>query len=623
MKRGWLGLGVFGVFGAALIVAVGGSGLNPPSAEPPVVTEQGVGTAKLVAFDSCDTALAKLREAARPLVGPYGLDGGSAMTITDGAERGVAASGTAKVAAPQAAPDIPGQDHSATNNHEAGVDEPDLVKTDGRRVVTVADGRLRVIDVATRAITSTLDLPGGEATDLLLDGDRALTMTSASMVEKPVMDRPESAIDRSNLTLIDLSGPAKVVGTLAVDGQYVDARQVGGRARIVVRSAPRLGFVYPQDSRSPEKAKSENLAVLDNSPIDDWLPRYTLENGGTRQDGRLVDCSRVSHPAVYSGTSMLTVLTIEMAGALGTGDPVSIAADGNTVYGTESSLYIADDHQLTMGPANRRFDTEKSQPQTDIHQFDISRAGPPRHVASGTVDGSLLNQYSLSEHAGHLRVATTMATESAVTVLARKGNELTQVGQLAGLGKTERIYAVRFFGPVGYVVTFRQTDPLYTVDLSDPAKPRAVGELKITGYSAYLHSGGDGKLIGVGQEADQRGRTSGAQLSLFDVRDPASPRRTAHYEVTGGHSEVEQDPHAFLFWPQTGLLVLPMRNSGGTSDALMLRLSDSGFTAIGSVGHPADVRRSLVIGDNLWTVSSSGVMVNETTGLRQLAWLPF
>jgi uncharacterized secreted protein with C-terminal beta-propeller domain len=614
MKRRWLGLGVFGVFGLAVVVVVGGSGFTPRPSAPPVVTEEVAGTAKLVAFDSCETALDKLRDAARPHVGPYGLDGGDVMTMTDGAGRAT------KMEAAQ--PQAPAQDHSATNNHETGADEPDLVKTDGRRLVTVADGRLRVIDVATRAITSTLDLPGGAATDLLLDGDRALAMTSAPLM-MPYLDRPESVTNQSSLTMIDLAGPAKVVGTLTVDGQYLDAREVGGRARIVVRSAPRLGFVHPQDSRSPEESQAENSAVLENSPIDDWLPRYRLDNGGTHQEGRLVDCARLSHPAVYSGTSMLTVLSIEMGGALGTGDPVSIAADGNTVYGTESSLYIADDHQLMMGSANRRFDPEKAQPKTDIHQFDISQAGPPRHVASGTVEGSLLNQYSLSEYGGHLRVATTMATESAVTVLARKGNELTQVGRLDGLGKTERIYAVRFFGPVGYVVTFRQTDPLYTVDLSDPARPRAVGELKITGYSAYLHGAGDGELIGVGQEADQRGRISGAQISLFDVRDPATPRRTAQYLVDGAHSEVESDPHAFLYWPRSGLLVLPVRSSSGTAGALTLRLSGSGFTAIGTVSHPADVRRSLVIGDDLWTVSSSGVMVNETTGLKQLAWLPF
>jgi uncharacterized secreted protein with C-terminal beta-propeller domain len=215
------------------------------------------------------------------------------------------------------------------------------------------------------------------------------------------------------------------------------------------------------------------------------------------------------------------------------------------------------------------------------------------------------------------------ATESAVTVLARKGTELVAVGRLAGLGKGERIYAVRFFGSVGYVVTFRQMDPLYTVDLTDPANPRAVGELKITGYSAYLHGAGEGKLIGVGQEGDQRGRRLGAQISLFNVQNTAAPRRVAQYQMAGGSSEVEADPHAFLYWPQTGLVVVPVQDLRGVAGALVLRLSDSGFTEIGTVYQPADVRRSLVIGNDLWTVSSVGVMVNEGNGFRQLAWLPF
>jgi hypothetical protein len=402
-----------------------------------------------------------------------------------------------------------------------------------------------------------------------------------------------------------------------------------------VRSTPRLGFVYPQNSRSPEQARQENVAVLDNASVDDWLPGYRLEHGGVQEQGRLVDCARVSHPPAYTGTSMLTVLTVEMRQELGKGDPVSIAADGDTVYGTESSLYIADDHRLLVNPADRKPVPGWLSQQTDVHQFDISQPGPPRHVASGTVDGTLLNQYSLSEYTGHLRVATTTmphgrccdsqlhATESTVTVLARKGTGLVAAGRLAGLGKGERIYAVRFFGSVGYVVTFRQMDPLYTVDLTDPANPRAVGELKITGYSAYLHGAGEGKLIGVGQEGDQRGRRLGAQISLFNVQNTAAPRRVAQYQMAGGSSEAEADPHAFLYWPQTGLVVVPVQDLRGAAGALVLRLSDSGFTEIGTVHQPADVRRSLVIGNDLWTVSSVGVMVNEGNGFRQLAWLPF
>ena len=148
---------------------------------------------------------------------------------------------------------------------------------------------------------------------------------------------------------------------------------------------------------------------------------------------------------------------------------------------------------------------------------------------------------------------TTGTSESTVYVLRQDGRSLDVVGKVGGLGKGERIYSVRFVGATGYVVTFRQTDPLYTVDLRDPAKPTVTGELKITGYSAYLHPAGDGRLLGIGQEATEQGRIQGTQISLFDVRDPAKPNRLAQYHVQGAHSEAEFDPHAFLYWPQTGL----------------------------------------------------------------------
>src|SRR5262249_27258747 len=130
---------------------------------------------------------------------------------------------------------------------------------------------------------------------------------------------------------------------------------------------------------------------------------------------------------------------------------------------------------------------------------------------------------------------------------------LHEVGHVGGLGKGERIYGVRFVGPAGYVVTFRQTDPLYVVDLRDPATPRVAGELKINGYSAYLHPAGNGRLIGVGRSADDKGRATGMQVSLFDVADPTRPARIAQYVLPGGYTEAEYDPHAFLYWQPTGL----------------------------------------------------------------------
>jgi uncharacterized secreted protein with C-terminal beta-propeller domain len=147
------------------------------------------------------------------------------------------------------------------------------------------------------------------------------------------------------------------------------------------------------------------------------------------------------------------------------------------------------------------------------------------------------------------------ATESSVYVL---DSGLRQIGHVGGLGKGEQVYAVRFVGPTGYVVTFRQTDPLYVVDLREPTAPRVSGELKINGYSSYLHPAGDGRLIGVGQDGSDNGQLTGLQVSLFDVSDPARPSRLSRYALPGGYSQAESDPHAFLYWPATGTLVIPI-----------------------------------------------------------------
>ena len=643
-----------GLAAVTALLASGCTGSDPGS--PPGSPPGGAAAVALVAFDSCAGALRGLTRAAAPFVGPYGLPepgypGGVAVAAREDSGSGGAA----------AAPTAP--QHSTTNTHEPGVDEPDLVKTDGRRLVTVVNGRLRVVDLASRRVTATLGLPDGPAEQLLLHGDRALVVIphgAGGWGSGPAgPDEPPARPDGARFVLVNLAGAGRVLDTLTVDGSYLDARQVGAVARVVVRSGPRLRFVHPDGRRSSSAARLQNLRVVAESSIDDWLPRYELQRVGEHQQGRLVDCERVSRPATYSGSSMLTVLTLDLGGLLGTGDPVTVVADGDTVYGTASSLYVAAYQRFdgVAEPDGGSAPLPRSQPQrTEVHKFDTSAPGRPRYAASGSVEGWLLNQYSLSEHEGRLRVATTLdpgtgsccdqasRSESAVSVLAQRGNRLAQVGRVGGLGKGERIYAVRFLGPVGYVVTFRQTDPLYTLDLSDPTRPRAVGELKITGYSAYLHPTGEGTLLGVGQEATPEGRQLGTQVSLFDVGDPARPRRIAQHHLRSGQSEVEFDPHAFLYWPASGLVVLPVitpytapdpdpdpaRPATAGPGALVLRLRDGTLSRLGIVRHPMDadpgagmIRRALVVGDTLWTVSDTGAKAVSSNDLSSQSWVPF
>jgi uncharacterized secreted protein with C-terminal beta-propeller domain len=248
-----------------------------------------------------------------------------------------------------------------------------------------------------------------------------------------------------------------------------------------------------------------------------------------------------------------------------------------------------------------------------------------------------LDQFSFSEHEGYLRVATTEVgddEQSYVTVLADVDQALVQVGQVGGLGRGERIQAVRFIGPVGYVVTFRQTDPLYTVDLSDPRQPRVVGELKLLGYSAYLHPLDDGRLLGVGQDATEQGQRQGSQVSLFDVSQPAAPKLLAHRSLGQGESPAEFDHHAFLWWPATRLSVLPFvqyGDSGPVAAAVGITVGSDTLTETGRVQHPASadyggspaIDRSLVIGDRLYTLSQAGLMASNVASLAQEAWVPF
>ncbi|RZU75527.1 putative secreted protein with C-terminal beta-propeller domain [Micromonospora kangleipakensis] len=680
------------VMGLALVVSLallcGCTAERVPA--PPRDRGVPAGGFRLVAFDSCAEALQQLKTAAKAYVGPWGFGpNGGIRTFDNGEQAGAPAAAKRADAGPGGNAPAPGDmaagaaapSYSGTNTHEAGVDEPDLVKTDGKRIVTVHRGKLYVIDPATRQLTGELKLApgadgfGGAEDSLLLQGDRALVLLRERWagIAKPAVPQgggrpapdggfapvPDDIVG-PRLVMVDLSGAPKVIGEYRIDGNLVDARQVGMTVRVVVRSAPRLNLPY-REQATDEQRTAANREIIDNATADDWLPRYEVTSGGRTSTGR-VGCDRVRRPASYSGTSLVTVLSFDLGVAtLGAGDPVTVIADGDTVYSNGPRLYVANDQRWRVLPmlTTRNVAPDPKDETTEIYQFDTSGADAPRYVAAASVPGWLINQYAMSEWDGHLRVATTSGrtwgnkpdSTSSVYVLRADGRSLTQVGKVTGLGKGERIHAVRFVGGTGYVVTFRQTDPLYTVDLRDPTAPKVSGELKINGYSAYLHPAGEGRLLGVGQEASDRGRVQGTQLSLFDVSDPTKPTRIAQYHVKQGHSEAEFDPHAFLYWPAERLVVVPLTvygtgavsSPGAVNDkkvagspglptnvAVALRVGDGGFTEVGTVDHTlrtgrpehlAPIRRSLVVDGVLWTVSDAGLKATSLSTMKTLGWL--
>ena len=795
--------------------------------------------AALIAFDACDDLLGYVREVGGEQVGPYGLEA-PRMVVTDAMEMraadtaaGADGAAPAPMAAEQAAGDAAGlaadAGFSTTNVQEEGVDEPDTAKTDGRLLVAVAQvapgpdaqdpyarvPALQVLDVSgdEPRLMGSLPLEGWDQ-QLLLAGDRVLVISRSTWEEAPAAARPQPLLpdqgwlDVTRVDTVSLADPAapEVVGTRLVEGSYVNARLVDGVVRLVTRSQPKgLAFTSPQsaDARELERAEAANRRVLAESTVDHWLPHSVAldGDGGVVARGRLLECDQVSRPAEPHGLGVLTVQTLDVASGEPAGPPTAVVADGDTVYASRDTLYVAlsggfvgrpmplpmpveplpepaplpepqvpegervplpepetvpepvplpdqplpvepdggagggaDGAPPEVAPAERAPDTpvgsdtsggnsasssasisrdtaavdlplidrgdvvtEPAEPSpavppeaptppapeapvpetpgpetpaptpevtTEIHAFDISDPRTAAYVASGEVEGTLLNQFAMSEHDGHLRIATTLPfgadgageSESVVTVLARDGDRLEQVGRVSGLGRTERIYAVRFIGPVGYVVTFRETDPLYTIDLSEPTAPRVVGELKIPGYSAYLHPLDEGRLLGVGQDATGTGQRLGAQASLFDVSDPAAPERLDQVSLgQDTQTEVEFDHHAFLWWPDAGLAVLPVTDwnrapgDESASAAVALRVDPAGsLTEAGRITHPVagppqqrlprdeglderpmvlpeitPIRRSLVVGDLLYTISDAGVKASDLDTLADVAWLPF
>jgi hypothetical protein len=350
-------------------------------------------------------------------------------------------------------------------------------------------------------------------------------------------------------------------------------------------------------------------------------------NGRTRRRS-IVKCGAVRHPRTFAGLDMVTVLTIDMSRGLPAVDADSVMTSAETVYASTGSLYVAT-HRWTPPPSAPNQLPPRA--KTALHRFDTSDPDTTTYKASGEVPGYVLNQWALSEHKGVLRVATTTdpewwngaqraASQSYVTTLAERDGALQQLGSVGGLGLGERIFGVRFIEDTGFVVTFRQTDPLYTIDLSTPSAPKVLGELKILGYSAYLHPLGDDLLLGVGQDATEEGRRTGTQLSVFDVSDLRNVQRVQQRRLgSGTSSSAEFDHHAFLYWAPRSLAVLPVTEYGSSSPfvgAIGFRVGRGAIDEVGRTthdwpGYSDAVQRSVVVGERLFTVSGLGVKADD------------
>jgi uncharacterized secreted protein with C-terminal beta-propeller domain len=489
---------------------------------------------------------------------------------------------------------------TGTNVQEAGVDEPDAAKTDGHVVVRISHGDLVVTDVigAPHRLAS-FPLPGGVGDQLLLVHRHAIVSGAAggmvplsvsppapgpstvpspmptplpaprSMPNQPVPEpgalggprpMPLPTADTTRVVDIDLTDPAhpRLVSDRTFSGRLLTMRQYGDTVRIVTDTGlPDLDFTVPHGSgaRAQDRALAHNREVVRRSAIGDWLP-------GVRADGHqrpLVGCADVFHPQGFAGTDTLTVTGWDVT-APDTTSSVAVTTAGDLVYSSSDRLYVATPRysEGTWRPPSPgrplRIHSRVWQPATEVHEFRLAGIGAS-YTASGTVPGSVRDRWSFDEHDGDLRVAVTRQTrdghtDNGVVVLRDKDGRLVPVGAVHGLGPDEQIQSVRWFDDLAVLVTYRQLDPLFTVDLTDPAHPRTAGELTIPGFSGYLHPIGDHLLLGLGVDATRQGRPLGAQAAVFDISDPAHPVQLDKATFGAGSNLLAvADPHAFTWLP--------------------------------------------------------------------------
>lgn len=527
----------------------------------------------LPAFEDCEQLRQWYVDAALPHVGPWGFGGQSAM-FAEGADGvrldSVTSSGQTR--------DAVGSSDTGTNVQEAGVDEPDIAKTNGEILVRVIGQRsLEITDVSGAAprLLSRIRLPGRyqDVRELLLVGETVLVVGREGygypQADFPARVPPLGGGSSTHLYQVDVTYPGAPVirSHQRIDGGLVAAREYGdGTVRVVVSTGlPPLDFVEPHRSRTRKQAERINRQIVRSAAIEQWLPGIHRGDGSGRRP--LVDCGEVRHPERPSGFGTISVLTFDIDTARDM-RTVGITAAGDLVYSSTDRLYVATLRSSWWRPVP--LDAGRSVPRprpptTEVHAFALDGTSTT-YTAGGLVRGTVKDRWSFDEHDGYLRVATALGDgwnprENAVTVLDEAGGDLRVIGSVGGMGKREQIKSVRWFGDLAVLVTFRQVDPLYTVDLSEPSAPSVLGELKIRGFSDYLHPVGDDLMLGIGQDATARGLDLGAQAAMFDLTDVRHVVKTDAVSFRRATSmPVGSDPRTFTYLPDHGVAMAPVED---------------------------------------------------------------
>lgn len=527
-------------------------------------------------------------------------------------------------------------EYSTTNIQVSGVDEADIVKTDGRYIYMISEGNIFVIEAyppEKMKKISEIRIKGNPI-GLFINNDRlaVLKYDSIAFEEEDYPCYRWATV----LEVYDISNTSNPVlkKRVSTDGSYLSSRMIGRHVYIVATSP--VIRIFNEDW----KVSTPQIMVGDN--IVDIPPDKIFYSDATEV------------PESYT-----TIVAVDLYSEEG-------VEYKSVLTGYASCMYVSLDNIYVAMP--KQFWIRDGKESTEIHRIRINGLDI-KCEASGEVPGRVLNQFSMDEYEGYFRIATTTGhvarflseATSANHVYILDSETLQIVGRLEDLAPGEQIYSARFMGSKCYLVTFKKVDPLFTIDLSNPAEPKVLGKLKIPGYSDYLHPYDENHFIGIGKETVEAEEGDfawyqGLKISLFDVSDVSSPREVGKIIIgdRGTDSPVLRDHHAFLFDRRRSLLVIPIleakifreKYSGGIppntygeyvfQGAYVFNISpDEGISLRGRITHlensedleksgyyftsEYEVVRSLYIGDVLYTVSNGKIKANSITDLSEIA----
>ena len=492
-------------------------------------------------------------------------------------------------------------DASSTNLQESDVDEGDILKHNGKNIFylgknTNGSAPINVTDFDTltskkKKILTQIILEDNSSIDSFYLVDDRLVVLSYSYVYR---DFSASSENKNIITIFDISDITKIkkLAHYRIDGTLLNSRLIGDSLYVVNRFRPQVSITYPKEyitlsegcknyfsdkkvsTLYYESSYSGCYNILTEKDNDqEKFYRYNYNNpqvkieqllpkiaGTTIEEQILVSPENLYAPSKLNQTESLITLSKFAIETPSYEKSTGYIGKSHIVYASASSLYlVSSEYPYYM-------DFSNTMSRSMIYKFSLDDA--LSYKAIGSVRGTALNQFSLSEHKNILRIATSDGsswnnnTTNSLTTLKETEGLLKEEGKLTGLGKKgEEIKSVRFMGDKAYLVTFRNTDPLYTIDVSNPSNPKKVGELEVNGYSAYLHPVGEDKILGIGQDADADGRRSGVKIELFDVSDFAYPTSLSHLLLgKKTYSAIEYNHKALAYRGSDMLFAFPYRS---------------------------------------------------------------